>query len=83
MTILHTEPRDEGEAVLEHPSTSDPRFLRFMAILESHGLIDAEGTAKVPHKIMRGVGPEGYLYRVEWNTSSANAGVTDAKRSAD
>jgi hypothetical protein len=67
MMLEHTVERYEGECCMTHPSTDDPRFKSFVSLLIEHGLLNEEGVAIVPHRIMRGVGPNGYLYRAIWN----------------
>jgi hypothetical protein len=81
MTILHTVPRYDGEDAMEHPATTDLRFIGFMRVLKTHGLVDDGGMALIPHHIMRGCGPDGYLYRVEWD-NSANKKATESQPGA-
>lgn len=65
-TLQHTVERYEGEGPFDHPAATDPRFKSFMALLIEHGVMTEAGLCIKSVRIMRGVGPEGFLYRAEW-----------------
>lgn len=66
--ILHTVERYAGEDPFASPPTDDPRFMSFVKVLTEHGVLDNEGRVKVHGlTILRGVGPDGFLYNATWH----------------
>jgi len=62
----HSAPVYPGEDILEHPKADDPRVKPWLAQLKSLGVIDTDGIMLKKAHLMRGVGPQGYLWRITW-----------------
>jgi len=66
MVAEHSAPIHPGEDILEHPKGDDPRVIPWLEELKRLGVIDKDGIMIKKATLLRGVGPEGYLWRMEW-----------------